>query len=474
MRKTKIVATLGPASNEPETIGHLLDAGVNVVRMNFSHGAHHDHAESMRRVRTAAAERDLNIAIIADLQGPKIRTGRLAGGSPVNVEGGTEFRLTTRDMKGDASGVSVDYEGLPDEVNPGDKILLADGAIELQVKHAEEQDVVCEVVSGGTLGERKGVNLPGAEIKLPSMTEKDEVDLAFALNQGVDYIALSFVRKPEDVHEAKRRIREAGSDVKLIAKIEKPQALDQLSKILAAADGVMVARGDLGVELSPWIVPMEQKRIIREAASMRKPVITATQMLESMMHSPRPTRAEASDVANAVIDGSDAVMLSGETAVGKYPVEAVRMMSNIIEAAESSLAHTDLPAPVARDADLLLSDAVANSAVEITERVNARCLVIYSESGFSARLLSKHRPRRAILALSVRPETARRMALYWGVETRSVEPYEHVDDLVPAVDPMLIEMGWAEPGDLICFVAGTPLRVKGKTDLIKVHRVGEG
>jgi pyruvate kinase len=474
MRRTKIVATLGPASSGPETIGDLLDAGVNVVRMNFSHGAHDGHAESMRHVRNAAAARDSNIAIIADLQGPKIRTGRLAGGLPISLKVGSEFRLTTREIEGDANGVSVDYDGLPDELTPGDKVLLADGAIELQVKATDGQDVVCEVVSGGTLGERKGVNLPGAEIKLPSMTKKDEVDLTFALNQGVDYVALSFVRKPEDVLEARRRIREAGSDVKLIAKIEKPQALDKLAEILAAADGVMVARGDLGVELSPWIVPMEQKRIIREAASMRKPVITATQMLESMMHNPRPTRAEASDVANAVIDGSDAVMLSGETAVGKYPVEAVRMMSNIIEAAESSLPHTDLAAPIARDADLLLSDAVANSAVEITERVGARCLVIYSESGFSARLLSKHRPRCPILALSVRPETSRLMALYWGVETRSVEPYEHVDDLVPAVDPMLIEMGWAESGDPICFVAGTPLRVKGKTDLIKVHRVGEG
>ncbi len=473
MRKTKIVATLGPASSEPQVISALFEAGVNVVRMNFSHGAHDDHAEHIQRVRSAASQRGLTIAIIADLQGPKIRTGKLTGGVPVQLNSGAEFYLTTRRITGDERGVSIDYSGFPSQVSPCDRVLLADGAIELEVNRVEAQDVVCQVVSGGTLGERKGVNIPGAELDLPSMTAKDEADLTFALNQKVDYVALSFVRKPEDVQEAKKRITAAGCDVQLIAKIEKPQALAKLDEILAAADGVMVARGDLGVELSPWIVPIEQKRIIRQAASLRKPVITATQMLESMIGDPRPTRAEASDVANAVLDGSDAVMLSGETAVGKYPLEAVRMMSNIIESAESLLVPTDLAAPVVRDGDLLLSDAVAFSAVEITERVNARCLVVYSESGFSARLLSKHRPGCRILALSGRPEICRRMSLYWGVETRLVTPYDHVDDLVRAVDPMLIGMGWAQRGDRICFVAGTPLRVQGKTDLIKVHRVGE-
>ena len=474
MRKTKIVATLGPASSEPEVIAALFEAGVNVVRMNFSHGSHEDHAEHIARVRTASSERGMTIAIIADLQGPKIRTGKLTGGAPVALEYGAAFCLTTRRIVGDAHGVSIDFEGFPREVNPGDRVLLADGSIELEVNRVEGEDVVCQVVSGGKLGERKGVNLPGAEIDLPSMTEKDVADLEFALSQGVDYIALSFVRKPEDVHAAKQRIRDVGADVKLIAKIEKPQALEKLDEILEASDGVMVARGDLGVELSPWIVPIEQKRIIRHAASLRKPVITATQMLESMIDGPRPTRAEASDVANAVLDGSDAVMLSGETAVGKYPLEAVRMMSNIIESAESLLVPTDLAAPAARDGDLRLSDAVAASAVEITERVKARCLVVYSESGSSARLLSKHRAGCPILALSGRPEICRRMALYWGVQTRLVKPYEHVDDLVKAVEPMLVGMGWAKRGDRICFVAGTPLRVKGKTDLIKVHRIGGG
>ena len=471
MRKTKIVATLGPASQGIETVGALVDAGVNVVRLNFSHGTHDDHAESIRRVRQVAAGRGLMIPIMADLQGPKIRTGRLVGGIPVQLEAGGEIRLTPREIEGDRETISVDYNRLANEVNVDDRIMLADGASELTVKRVEESDIVCQVVSGGRLGERKGVNVPGTDIDLPSLTEKDVTDLSFALSQGVDYIALSFVRTPEDVRQAKQRIADAGADVHLIAKLEKPQALEHLDGILEAADGVMVARGDLGVELSPWEVPIEQKRIIRQATRMRKPVITATQMLESMMNKPSPTRAEASDVANAVIDGSDAVMLSGETAVGKYPVEAVRMMSRIIESAESAIGFSELAPLADGNEDLLLSDAVAASATEVIERVKAKCLVVYSESGFTARLLSKHRPIRPILGLSGDERICRRMALYWGVQARTVDLYDHVDELVGAVDPMLLKMGWVEPGDRICFTAGTPLRVKGKTDLIKVHQV---
>ena len=319
MRKTKIVGTLGPASSESEVIGALLDAGMSAVRLNFSHGKHEEHAANIRRVREQADRRDRMIPIIADLQGPKIRTGKLKGGEPVSLKAGHTLRLAHQPIAGDEQSVSIDYPTLGEDVEPGDRILLDDGAIALRVSRIEDGDVVCEILNDGLLRERKGVNVPAAALKLPSVTEKDKADLRFALDQGVDYIALSFVRRAQDVELLKDLIASAKADTHVIAKLEKPQALDDLARILEVADGVMVARGDLGVELSPWQVPVEQKRIIREAAGMRKPVITATQMLESMIERPSPTRAESSDVANAVLDGSDALMLSGETAVGRYP-----------------------------------------------------------------------------------------------------------------------------------------------------------
>ncbi len=473
MRKTKIVGTLGPASSESQVIGALLDAGMSAVRLNFSHGKHEEHAANIRRVREQAGRRDRLIPIIADLQGPKIRTGKLKGGEPVSLKAGGTLRLSHQPIAGDEQSVSIDYPTLAEDVEVGDRILLDDGAIALRVSRIESGDVVCEILNDGLLRERKGVNVPGAALKLPSVTEKDKADLRFALDQGVDYIALSFVRRASDVELLKNLIASAKTDTHVIAKLEKPQALDDLTRILEVSDGVMVARGDLGVELSPWQVPVEQKRIIREAAGMRKPVITATQMLESMIERPSPTRAESSDVANAVLDGSDALMLSGETAVGRYPVEAVTMMGRIIESAEAMLPERAFSTTSKSGRGEDLSDAVARSAAELAEQMEANYIVVFTESGYTARLVSKHRPRPTILGLSRHHQVCRRMKLLWGVRAKLVDEIRDVDHLVRVAESLLLRLGWSDPGDLICIVAGTPFRVSGKTDLIKLHRIGE-
>jgi pyruvate kinase len=473
MRNTKIVCTLGPASDNLETVCALLDAGMNVVRLNFSHGKHEQHAESIQIVKQAAKKRNRMTPIIADLQGPKIRTGRLEGGQPVMLLAGAGVRLTNQPVLGSAAVIAIDYPTLAADVNPGDRILINDGAIELRVTRIEGEDVICEIVSGGLLAERKGVNVPSATLKLPSVTDKDKEDLGFALKHGVDYIALSFVRSAEDVRKARALIEAEGYDTPIIAKLEKPQALDDLDNILEAADGVMVARGDLGVELSPWQVPIEQKRIIQQAAKARKPVITATQMLESMIHNASPTRAEASDVANAVFDGSDALMLSGETAVGKYPVESVKMMKRIIETAEAGSGRHDRGGHLFQGSMTGISDAVTRSAANLAEHLNAKYIVVYTESGYTARLVSKHRPRCTILGLSRHKRVCQRMKLLWGVRAKTIKQVDDIDHLVKVVESMLVRLKWVQKGDLICIIAGTPFQVAGKTDLIKLHTIGE-
>ncbi len=336
-RHSKIVCTIGPATRSPRMIDRLLGAGMDVARLNFSHGSHEEHAKNISMLRATAIEHEKPIAILADLQGPKIRTGPLAGGGPVLLRTGQRFVITTAKVLGDSTRVNTVFTPLPREVHRGDRILLSDGLIELHVERVSGREVICEVANGGALGEHKGINLPGVKLRVPALTPKDRADLVFALKHGADYIAVSFVRRPEDVLLAKQLIRRAGKDVPVIAKLEKPEAIENLDAILRAADGVMVARGDLGVEMNPERVPVVQKTIIARAREFRRPVITATQMLESMTENPRPTRAEASDVANAIFDGSDAVMLSAETASGKYPVEAVGMMARIIEEAEASI-----------------------------------------------------------------------------------------------------------------------------------------
>jgi pyruvate kinase len=471
MRKTKILCTLGPATETPEMIASLLDAGMNAVRLNFSHGTHEQHAANVERVRAAAKDRDRGVPIIADLQGPKVRTGKLEGGKPIPISTGQELTLTPEEIMGTRVRVSIDYAALAQDVFPGDRVLLADGAVRLEVVRLEGDDVVCQVMNDGELGQRKGVNVPGANMSVPSITEKDKVDLRFALSQGVEYIAQSFVRTAKDVQLTKNLIGWADSTAKVIAKIEKPQALDNLEEILAVADGVMVARGDLGVELNPWQVPLAQKRIIAAAARWRKPVITATQMLESMIVSPTPTRAEASDVANAVFDGSDALMLSAETAAGKYPIEAVRMMAQIIETAETYSPGANLDLGPAASPEEGFSAEVAHSAARLAEQLGARYIVVYTESGYTAQLVSKHHPSCSIAAFSVNLDVCRRLKLLWGVRSKQIREVTELDELVLLVDSMLRNYGWVDPGDLIVLVAGTPLRTGGHTDLIKLHRI---
>ncbi len=473
MPKTKILCTLGPASSTRDLIGDLLDAGMSAARLNFSHGDHATHAARIETLRAASLEREKMTPIVADLQGPKVRTGKLECGGKVELRQGGFLRLTPRELRGDSETVSIDYASLAQDVAPGDKVLLADGAIHLKVDRLDGEDVICEILNDGELGERKGVNVPGADMSVPSVTAKDKEDLRFALEQGVDYIAQSFVRRAKDVQLTRNLIEWAGKSTHIIAKIEKPQALEDLEQILEVADGVMVARGDLGVELNPWQVPLAQKKIIEAASRWRKPVITATQMLESMIEHPSPTRAEASDVANAVFDGSDCLMLSAETAAGKYPVETVRMMSKIIEAAESISTGPKLDLGKAPKAEEEFSIEVAHSAARMAEKLGAKYIVVYTETGYSAKLISKHQPSCRIAAFSRHEEVCHRLKLLWGVRSKHIRQVEDLDSLVSMVDELMRDLRWAENGDLIVIVCGTPLSVGGRTDLVKLHRIGQ-
>ncbi|WP_322822896.1 pyruvate kinase [Chloroflexus sp.] len=470
MRRTKIVATLGPATSTPERIAGLIRAGMNVARLNFSHGTHAEHAARIAMVRRAAAEAGRHVAILQDLQGPKIRTGPLENGQPVELVAGQRFVITTEPIIGDAHRVSTTYRALPLDVRPRDRILLSDGLIELVVTGHTDTEVETEVVHGGRLREHQGINLPGVRVSAPAATEKDLADLAFGLEQGVDYVALSFVRRASDVREVKEFIRRAGKQTPVIAKIERPEALDVLPEILAEADGIMVARGDLGVEMPPERVPIVQKQIIAAANQALLPVITATQMLESMIHNPRPTRAEASDVANAIIDGTDAVMLSGETAAGAYPIEAVQMMALIADAVEASYTggqHSTTPrwsiAP-AQSTPL----AIAAAACTIANSLPVRFIVVLTQSGASARLVSHYRPDVPILAFCPSEETARRTSLYWGVTPVVIEARDRLDELEQQIVRMMRETGMVRKGDLIVLSGGHPVYRYGPTNFLKV------
>ena len=468
-RHSKIVCTIGPVTRTPRMIRKLIDAGMDVARLNFSHGTHEEHAENIAALREAAMLMKKPIAILADLQGPKIRTGALAGGGSVALRTGQKFVITTAKVLGDSTRVNTIFRPLPHEVKPGDRILLSDGLIELRVERVRGHEVQCHVVNGGILGEHKGINLPGVQLHVPALTEKDRVDLRFALKQGVDYIAVSFVRRAEDVVLAKSLIRRAKKDTPVIAKLEKPEAIENLEEILRASDGVMVARGDLGVEMNPERVPVVQKNIIARAREFRRPVITATQMLESMTENPRPTRAEASDVANAIFDGSDAVMLSAETATGRYPVEAVSMMARIIEQAEESIHEYPRPATQER---LKVPETVAELVCHASRELHMKLIAVFTHSGFTARLVSRYRPLVPIVAFSPEAHTRRRMALLWGVTSRSISDIKKIDGLAMIAEKRLMEERLVRKGDVIGIVAGTPMGIRGTTNFMKFHVIG--
>jgi pyruvate kinase len=468
-RHSKIVCTIGPATRSPRMIGKLMRAGMDVARLNFSHGTHEEHAQSISILRQGAIEIKRPIAILADLQGPKIRTGALAGGGHVFLRAGQRFVITTAKVLGDSTRVNTTFQALPHEVKRGDRILLSDGLIELRVESVKRHEVICQVANGGILGENKGINLPGITLHVPALTVKDRSDLRFALLHGADYIAVSFVRRPEDVLIAKAIVRRAKRETPIIAKLEKPEAIENLDEILAVSDGVMVARGDLGVEMNPERVPVVQKNIIARAREHRRPVITATQMLESMTENPRPTRAEASDVANAIFDGTDAVMLSAETATGRYPVEAVAMMARIIEEAEASIQEFPRPAGTER---LKVAETIAEIVCHASRELHMRLIAVFTHSGFTARLVSRYRPLVPIVAFSPEAATRRRMVLLWGVTPRRIVDIKKIDVLPAITEKRLLEERLVKKGDVIAIVAGTPMGMRGTTNFMKFHVIG--
>ena len=469
MRRAKIVCTLGPATSTPERIRELVDAGMDVARMNLSHGSYEDHEKVYRMVRDAANETGRSVGIMVDLQGPKIRLGKIASG-PIDLADGQEVTITTRDVPGDEEVVSTTYAGLPGDVSAGDTVLVDDGRVRLEVVSVADTDVRCRAVGTGRLSNNKGINLPGVAVSVPAMSDKDNADLRWALGLTVDIVALSFVRNGADVDEVHSIMDEVGVRRPVVAKIEKPQAIDNFDEIVEAFDAFMVARGDLGVECPLEDVPFLQKHIIETARRNAKPVIVATQMLESMISAPRPTRAEASDVANAVLDGADAVMLSGETSVGEYPIETVQTMARIIGSTESH--------GVARMALIdwqphTTGGIIAKAAAEVAERVGARYIVAFTQSGDSARRLSRYRSQIPILAFSPVPLVRSWLSMAWGVETFIGEYVEHTDEMVRQVDEALLKIGRVQEGDTVVIIAGSPPGIPGSTNAMRVHRMGD-
>jgi pyruvate kinase len=469
-RRTKIVCTLGPASTEPAVLEELIGAGMNVARLNMSHGSPEAATEIFQRVRRAAAARGAQVAILVDLQGPKIRTGPLLGGTPVTLEKGQPFTITTRQIEGSFDEVSTGYAGLPGDVRPGDRILLSDGLIELRCERVSEDAVHTRVVEGGALRERQGISLPGTEVKLPALTPKDEEDLRWAVAQGADYIAVSFVQRAADMVAARELVKAAGGDVPLIAKLEKPQALEHLEDILQASDGVMVARGDMGVELPPEEVPLWQKRIISAANARLRPVITATQMLESMVHEPRPTRAEATDVANAIWDGTDAVMLSAETSIGEFPVEAVRMMDRIACMAERAPEYETKQAILRRPGNIAHSISLAGYHV-VEEMPEVRAIAAFTRSGGTALLASKDRPAVPILGFCPEERIVRRLALCYGVLPIPCDEGADLPSMIRVAEREGKAVGALAAGDVVVLMGHLPPELPGSTNFLMLHRV---
>ena len=468
MRRAKIVCTLGPASSSAERLAELVAAGMDVARLNMSHGDYSDHEGNLKRVRDAATAAGRPIGVLADLQGPKIRLGRFAAGKETLVEG-ARFTITIDDVPGTAERCSTTYQGLTGDVRPGDTILIDDGRLNLKVLQVSETDVVTEVVVGGPVSNNKGINLPGVAVSVPAMSDKDVADLRWALQHGIDMVALSFVRSAKDVELVHQIMDEEGRRVPVIAKLEKPQAVENLDEIIDAFDAFMVARGDLGVELPLEEVPLVQKQIVTAARRWAKPVIVATQMLESMISAPRPTRAEASDVANAILDGADAVMLSGETSVGEYPVITVQTMAKIVQNTEVHGAErmTDI------DWDPhTTSGVITKAAAEIGARIGAKFLVAFTHSGDAARRLARLRSPIPVLAFTPTEQTRASLTLNWGVESFLVPMVGHTDDMIRQVDQALQESGRIAEGERVVIVAGSPPGVAGHTNMIRIRRIG--
>ncbi|MET7682303.1 pyruvate kinase [Streptomyces sp. NPDC005423] len=473
MRRAKIVCTLGPATDSYDQIKALVEAGMDVARLNLSHGGHAEHEERYRRVRKAADEVGRSVGLLADLQGPKIRLGRFTEG-PVLLERGDTFTITVEPgAEGDGQGCGTTYPGLAADVRAGERILVDDGKVCLEVTAVDGPRVHTTVIEGGMVSDHKGLNLPGVTVSVPALSDKDEADLRWALRTGCDVIALSFVRSGKDILDVHRIMDEEGRRLPVIAKVEKPQAVEAIDDIVAAFDGIMVARGDLGVEMPLEHVPMVQKRAVVLAKRNAKPVIVATQMLDSMIQNSRPTRAEASDVANAVIDGTDAVMLSGETSVGKYPVQTVRTMSRILEAAEADILAKGLPPLTDQNKPRTQGGAVARVAAEMGDFLGAKFLVAFTQSGDTVRRLSRYRSPIPVLAFTPEPATRSQLTLTWGVETFLGPHVDSTDAMVDQVDELLLKHGRCAKGDIVVITAGSPPGVTGSTNLVRVHHVGE-
>jgi pyruvate kinase len=473
MRKTKIVCTIGPASESIENLKKLMNAGMNVARLNFSHGDYEEHGNRIKNIRQACAETGKTVAILLDTKGPEIRTGKLSVDA-IELVQDQHIILTTEEILGDAQRVSVTYSDLPKDVTVGSTILIDDGLIGLTVVDIRGTEIECRIVNGGTLKSKKGVNVPGVSVSLPGITEKDAADIVFGIQQGVDFIAASFVRKASDVLEIRHLLeQDNATHIHIISKIENQEGVDNLDEILEVSDGLMVARGDLGVEIPAEEVPLVQKRMIKKCNQVGKPVITATMMLDSMQRNPRPTRAEASDVANAVFDGSDAVMLSGETAAGKYPVESVQTMARIAEKAETALDHKEIflrqMSFQQKSVTEVISQAVANSALEL----DAKAILTPTETGYTARMVSKYRPKAPIIAITPNEQVIRRLSLVWGIVPIKGEEAKTTDELFDLAVDQAVKSGQVTLGDIVVITAGVPVGRSGTTNLIKVHQIGE-
>ncbi len=470
LRKTKIVCTIGPASHGLDSLRELVQAGLDVARLNFSHGTHEEHGERIRMIRQIEAECHRYIPIMLDTKGPELRIGRFSSG-PVTLEPGQPFTITTEPVAGGPEVVSINYPGLPLIVAPKDRLLLDDGLLELEVTAIRGPAVECNVVVGGQLSDRKRVSIPGRRLNLPTLSADDKNDLLFGIKNGVDMVAASFMRSAADVQQVKSFLAEHGSTCPVIAKIESREGIENLDGILRAADGLMVARGDLGVEMPAEDVPIIQKQMIQKCRRAGKPVITATQMLDSMIRNPSPTRAEVSDVANAVFDGTDAVMLSGETASGMYPVESVRTMARIAERTEMALQYTDAAPQRTGSASMPITDAIGHATVQIAAELRAAAIITSTKSGWTARMISKHRPRTMIIAVATDLHITRTLNLLWGVYPILGEDIATTDKMIVTAVNKAVESGYARPGDTVIITAGVPLGASGTTNLIKVHEV---